>query len=389
MTERSDRDNPRETRRIETQFLRTIAGMMAFLQKRWFLVALALLIPLGLIGGMQSQAPSGPPTNAEQTSSETKPSDVEVPVKEGVLARLKFSQIITAVVLLLMAFSLDTHHLKAAVRSPGPVLWASLVNYGGIPLLAWGLSGLQQIRDFQIGLMIAGTVPCTLAAASVWTRKARGNDAVSLMVTLLTNTICFLATPFWLNLTLGHGVTLNTVDMIFRLLFVVLLPTLAGQGLRQIPRLGQFAARRKTPIGVVAQIADFGAGVSSRISRGQTTRRRRTASQLGGSLLSLGQLHRHSSNGNARRLAGQRSDGFLPREPGRHRICQQSKDAAHRCVNRHRSQHARQSQSTRARPRNSLRSVPHVDVPRFATFYRYPSRRHPRRPRGSLPAETK
>jgi sodium/bile acid cotransporter 7 len=210
--------------------------MLAFLQKRWFLVALAVLIPAGIFWGMQ-YPPETPAT----------------PSTESWLVRFKLSQVITAVVLLLMAFSLDSRHLTAAVRSPGPVLWASLVNYGGIPLLAWGLSGLQQTRDFQIGLMIAGTVPCTLAAASVWTRKAKGNDAVSLMVTLFTNTICFVATPFWLNLTIGQGITLDTVDMIFRLLFVVLLPTLAGQALRQIPRLGAFATRQKTPIGVVAQ----------------------------------------------------------------------------------------------------------------------------------------
>ena len=35
----------------------------------------------------------------------------------------------------------------------------------------------------QIGLMIAVSTPCTLAGASVWTRKAGGNDAVSLLTT--------------------------------------------------------------------------------------------------------------------------------------------------------------------------------------------------------------
>lgn len=232
--------------------------MTAFLRKRWFLVALAVLIPVGLVSGRQNpsvpvttdaqaQEASQPSTNQTEgsASSETEP--------QGWLARLKLSQVITAVVLLLMAFSLNSQHLTAAVRSPGPVLWASLVNYGGIPLIAWGISTLQHIEDFRIGLMIAATVPCTLAAASVWTRKAHGNDAVSLMVTLLTNTACFLATPFWLNLTIGRGITFNTGDMVFRLLIVVLVPTLLGQGLRQIPSLGRFATKMKTPIGVVAQ----------------------------------------------------------------------------------------------------------------------------------------
>ncbi len=214
--------------------------MTAFFKKRWFLVALAVLIPLGLSGGSQL-SPDADAAWWNQLG----------PFWQVVFSRLP--QLVTPVVLLLMAFSLDTHHLKAAVRSPGPVLWASLVNYGGIPLMAWGLASLQQIPDFQMGLMVAGTVPCTLAAASVWTRKARGNDAVSLMVTLLTNTLCFVLTPMWLNLTTGQGVTLDSQQMVMRLLVIVLLPTLAGQGMRQIPRLGDFATRRKTPIGVVAQ----------------------------------------------------------------------------------------------------------------------------------------
>lgn len=229
--------------------------MTAFLKKRWFLVALAVLIPVGLWSGRHyPNTPATTQSAAENSASDQTHSPTKSePEPSGWLARLKVSQVITAVVLLLMAFSLDSKHLTAAVRSPGPVLWASLVNYGAIPLMAWGVSNLQKIEDFRIGLMIAATVPCTLAAASVWTRKAQGNDAVSLMVTLLTNTACFLATPFWLNLTIGRGVTFNTSDMVFRLLIVVLVPTLLGQGLRQIPRLGAFATRQKTPIGVIAQ----------------------------------------------------------------------------------------------------------------------------------------
>lgn len=221
--------------------------MLAFLQKRWFLLALAVLISSGLFWGMQY------PAQKKAASSETVLQPAESETQAGFLVRLSLSQIITAVVLFLMAFSLDSEHLKGAIRSPSPVIWASLINIGGIPVLAWGLSRFQLIRDFEIGLMIAATVPCTMAAASVWTRKAHGNDAISLMVTLLTNMMCFLITPYWLSITVGQGVTLSMEDMVFDLLFVVLLPTLAGQGVRQFPPLGRYATRNKTAIGVIAQ----------------------------------------------------------------------------------------------------------------------------------------
>lgn len=226
--------------------------MLEFLQKRWFLSVLAVLIASGLFWGMQNPAPKEAAPSQTGATSVEPTGQTDAPSK-GVLSKLNVSQIITALVLFLMAFSLDSKHLRAAIRSPAPVIWAALINCGGIPVLAWGLSKFQLIRDFEIGLMIAATVPCTMAAASVWTRKAHGNDAISLMVTLLTNLMCFLITPYWLSLTVGQGVTLSMQDMVFDLLFVVLLPTLLGQGVRQIPLLGAFATKHKISIGVAAQ----------------------------------------------------------------------------------------------------------------------------------------
>lgn len=204
--------------------------MRQFFQKRWFLLCLAVLIGLGLGIGMQfGDAFVGP---------------VAVVVRPREL---------TALVLFLMAFSLDSGQLARSFRSPAPVVWGFAVNFGLIPLMGWGLSGLQTSPDFAIGLMIACSVPCTMAAASVWTRKAGGNDAVSLLVTVSTNGLCFLVTPFWLNLTAGGSVALDFADMFWRLVVAVLIPVSLGQLARQIPRAGKFATDYKTPIGVVAQ----------------------------------------------------------------------------------------------------------------------------------------
>ena len=219
--------------------------MLKFLQKRWFLIALVLLI----VGGMTA----GRSVSANDFTS----------FLDGINPRLKdllvyFPQVTTAMVLFLMSFSLDSSRLKASFRSPNPVLWASAVNFGVIPLLAWPLMSLQNIPDFGIGLMIAASVPCTIAAASVWTRRAGGNDAVSLMVSLMTNGLCFAITPFWLNLTTGNAVKLDVVEMVIRLVFAALLPTLLGQVLRQFSRPAAFATRYKTPIGVLAQVFMLG-----------------------------------------------------------------------------------------------------------------------------------
>jgi sodium/bile acid cotransporter 7 len=160
---------------------------------------------------------------------------------------------ITACVLFLMTFTLDSRQFFKSLRKPGPVILAGLVNLGFLPLLGLALAPSQLIPDFQVGLMIAASVPCTLAAASVWTRKAGGNDAVSLLVTLTTNTLCVIVTPFWVSRIATHEISLDLLEMTLRLVVVVLIPTIAGQLLRLPRRNAEFATHRKVLIGVVAQ----------------------------------------------------------------------------------------------------------------------------------------
>ncbi|HUG90331.1 MAG TPA: bile acid:sodium symporter [Planctomycetaceae bacterium] len=211
------------------------------LRKQWFLLSLVVVIPGGLwLGAAVSWDRAAAALGG-----------LDAPAR-SLVANLP--RISTALVLFLMSFSLETRQLAASFRSPGPVLWAWIVSLGLIPLAAWGLMGLQRPLDFQVGLMIAASVPCTLAAASVWTRKAAGNDAVSLMVTLATNAACFAMTPFWLKLTTGSSVALDAPKMMLDLFQTVLVPTALGQALRLFPRAARFATRHKTPLGVIAQL---------------------------------------------------------------------------------------------------------------------------------------
>lgn len=220
--------------------------MLALLQKRWFLISLLTLIPAGLLTGYFG--------NVDAVNQ---------------LRDLVPTRILTAFILVLMSFSLNSSQLMASLQKPGPVAWASLCNYGLIPLLGWAAMSFQLTPDFRIGLMIAASTPCTLAAASVWTRKAGGNDAVSLLTTLVTNIMCFVVTPFWLVTATGQSVELDMQDLARRLVLVVLLPTLIGQTLRISRSLADFATKRKTPIGVVAQscvlilvlLASLGGGI--------------------------------------------------------------------------------------------------------------------------------
>jgi len=205
--------------------------MRNFWRQHWFLTTLALLILSGLsVGGLGYG-----------------------PIVEPYAKQLN-PRWITAAVLFLMSFSLDSSRLWGAFRSPGPVLLAFVLNYGLIPLLGWLLVPFQRSPDLRFGLMIAATVPCTTAAASVMTRKGGGNDAVSLLVTLSTNMLCFLLTPLWLRWTTSTTVDFDITRMMWELIQAVLAPTLLGQALRLSGPLKAFASRYKTEISTAAQV---------------------------------------------------------------------------------------------------------------------------------------
>ncbi|MCA8995827.1 MAG: bile acid:sodium symporter [Planctomycetaceae bacterium] len=208
--------------------------MLTFLQKRWFLVALVVLIPWGMWIGFHA--------SPERVS--TFPKHL-VTIASGVL---------TATVLFLMSVTLDSQKLLHSFRSPGPVLWATVVNSVVVPLTAMGLVLIQLSEDFAVGLMVAASVPSTMAAASVWTRKANGNDAVSLLGTIVTNSTCFLVTPFWLGFGLNSSVEINVVELIWKLTITALLPITLGQLARILPWARTRADQRKTGFGVAAQM---------------------------------------------------------------------------------------------------------------------------------------
>jgi sodium/bile acid cotransporter 7 len=124
-----------------------------------------------------------------------------------------------------------------------------------LPLAAWGLSFTLR-ADTAAGLLVAAATPCTLASAAVWTRRAGGNDAAALLVTVLTNALCFLITPLWLTLTLGTGAANVSIDagkMVSELAVLVVLPMAAGQLARLYRPLGGWATRRGKSLSTVAQ----------------------------------------------------------------------------------------------------------------------------------------
>ncbi|MCA9179496.1 MAG: bile acid:sodium symporter [Planctomycetales bacterium] len=163
---------------------------------------------------------------------------------------------IVATVLFLMALPLEATSLWGTMRRPRAPLLASAINFGLLPLVAWAAASLLG-DEMRLGLYVAASTPSTLASASVWTRRAGGNDAIAIVVTVLTNLSCFLLTPMWLYFYTGQDVkteSLEFANMIVKLGVLVVLPMSLAQLLRRIwPKLADWATANKTPLGVLAQ----------------------------------------------------------------------------------------------------------------------------------------
>lgn len=230
---------------------------MDHIKKQWFLIALAMVLLLGFLR----------PDWFAQAAS---------------IGALRSS--IVATVLFLMALPLDTHTVWHTLRHPGPALLASTVNMGLMPLLAWALSrGLS--GELAVGMLVASAAPCTLASAAVWTRRAGGNDATSILVTLLTNSTCFLTTPLWLLWTTRIDAQLNVAEMITKLGLLVVLPMAFAQLLRLNGSIAEWSTRRKRLCGTLAQT-----GILAMVLFGATIAKQEMSQSASGQIASPGQM---------------------------------------------------------------------------------------------------
>jgi sodium/bile acid cotransporter 7 len=203
-----------------------VLSMRPILQRHWFLVVLGIVLALGMA----------------------------FPNSSGRIAFAISKDWIIALVLLVMSLPLAFDAMWNSLRRPGPSLLATFITFVVVPLLAWPVSLAFQ-ADLAAGIIIASAVPCSMASVTVWTRMAGGSEAVSMLVTVITNLACFLVTPAWVWLLIGHeSETESFAAMALNLLQVVVVPIIVGQLLRLIPAVATLADRHKKRLSIIAQL---------------------------------------------------------------------------------------------------------------------------------------
>jgi sodium/bile acid cotransporter 7 len=205
--------------------------MLAHVHRHWFLLTLVAVLMAGLAW----------------------------PDATDPLVRWLPGDVVVGTVMFVMALPLETSALWSAARRPGPAWLAIALNSGVAPPLGWLLSHLLP-ADLAIGVLIATIVPCTLATAAVWTRRAGGNDAVAFLVTIVTNLSCFAVVPAWLWLLLrpaSHAnlqhANIDYREIVVGLIVLVVVPILVAQSLRQVRAVAAWAGRRKHGLSLLAQ----------------------------------------------------------------------------------------------------------------------------------------
>ncbi|TWT72728.1 Sodium Bile acid symporter family protein [Posidoniimonas polymericola] len=198
--------------------------MRRFFAQRWFLFVLMTL----LLGGLALCGPL------------------------AFLPRLTPKLVVIGVVMLATSLATNFGLVLRARDSWLAVGLALLVNAGVAPPLGW-LIGRPLPPPLAEGLVVAMTVPCTIAAAIVWTRRGGGNDAAAALTSMISNFSCFLVLPFWTGLLMGATVDIKPRELMIKLLLGIAAPMVAGQLIRAPRRVGAWADRQKRLLSLIAQ----------------------------------------------------------------------------------------------------------------------------------------
>ncbi len=162
--------------------------------------------------------------------------------------------LIVGLTMLCMTWPLETKQLVRAGTKPLAPSIAIFLNLVAAPLLAWPLSRFLG-SELGPGLILAAAVPSTLASSAVWTRRAGGNDSVSMVVTIVTNLLCFVVTPAWVYGLIGISVPQSVlVATIVNLGMFVVFPMVIGQLLRIHRGSATWATNHASRLSIAAQI---------------------------------------------------------------------------------------------------------------------------------------
>lgn len=136
--------------------------------------------------------------------------------------------------MLAMGLSLSMDDFKKCAKQPVPILLGFFCQYSILPLLAFAISNVMGLSPaFATGLIILGACPGG-QASNVATFVARGDVALSVLMTTASTLAAAVATPALSSLLAGQFIPVNAWALAESTAKLVLLPTLLGVGLNEM-----------------------------------------------------------------------------------------------------------------------------------------------------------
>ena len=133
-----------------------------------------------------------------------------------------------AAVMFMMGLTLTQKDFKRISKEPKAVFIGVLLQFLLMPVLALTLAGMLQLSNqLTAGMVLVGS--CAGGTASnVMTYLAKGDEALSISMTMASTLIGVFATPFLCAFYLSETVSVDTRGMLLSIMQMVFLPVFAG-----------------------------------------------------------------------------------------------------------------------------------------------------------------
>jgi solute carrier family 10 (sodium/bile acid cotransporter), member 7 len=178
------------------------------------------------------------------------------PAPGRALAKLPTQHLAVGVIFVCAGLRLRTDEVRAALAAWPATCWGAASILLLTPLIGTSLARLVPVEEaFRTGLALFFSMPTTLSSGIALTAQARGNVALALLLTVLTNVAGIFTVPFLLSwrLDVGGHVELSAGDLLVKLSLSILLPLVVGKLLRR--RLGCWADAHGEGLGLVSNMA--------------------------------------------------------------------------------------------------------------------------------------
>ena len=152
------------------------------------------------------------------------------------MAELPTQYVAVSIIFLLSGLMLKTDEVHAALVAWKAMSWGCVSILFATPFLGAAIAfQLPMEPAFQFGLALFCCMPTTLTSGVALTAQARGNVALALLLTVLTNTAGIFTVPFVLAHLLSSlgQVELSAGDLFAKLCLSMLLPLGIGKYLRR------------------------------------------------------------------------------------------------------------------------------------------------------------